>query len=135
MTEQEAIKNIKALNAVCWQKDFYDEEFAKALALAIKALEKQSMVNEILHELKEYSLIGTVEEFKALKEKNEPMKVNVCIEEFSVFGVYGEFEIFYCPLCGARMGAVDEDEKPAQKYCINCGQKLDWELGEWKWKD
>ena len=41
MTEQEAIKNIKALNAVCWQKDFYDEEFAKALALAIKTIEKQ----------------------------------------------------------------------------------------------
>lgn len=41
MTEQEAIRNINALNAVCGQKDFYDEELEKALGMAIKALEKQ----------------------------------------------------------------------------------------------
>lgn len=127
MTEQEAIKDIQRQLSEINSEDADITLSTESLKMAIKALEKQSMVNEILHELKEYSLIGTVEEFKALKEKNEPMKVNVCIEEFSVFGVYGEFEIFYCPLCGARMGAVDEDEKPEQKYCINCGQKLDWE--------
>lgn len=41
MTNEEAIKNINALNAVCGQKDFYDAEFESALALAIGALEKQ----------------------------------------------------------------------------------------------
>ena len=41
MTHEEAIKNINALNAVCGQKDLYDAEFESALALAIKALEKQ----------------------------------------------------------------------------------------------
>lgn len=41
MTNEEAIKNINALNAVCSQKDFYDAEFESALALAIEALEKQ----------------------------------------------------------------------------------------------
>lgn len=41
MKVQKAIKNINALNAVCWQKDFYDEEFARALALAIQSLEMQ----------------------------------------------------------------------------------------------
>lgn len=39
MTREEAITNIKALNAVCWQKEFYDEKFATALALAIRSLE------------------------------------------------------------------------------------------------
>ena len=41
MTHKEAIKNINALNTVCGQKDLYDAEFESALALAIKALEKQ----------------------------------------------------------------------------------------------
>ena len=41
MTNEEAIKNINALNAVCGQKGFYDAEFESALALAILALEKQ----------------------------------------------------------------------------------------------
>ena len=41
MTDEEAIKNINALNAVCGQKDLYDAEFENALALAIEALEKQ----------------------------------------------------------------------------------------------
>lgn len=42
MTNEEAIKSINALNAVCSQKDFYDAEFESALALAIDALEKQT---------------------------------------------------------------------------------------------
>jgi hypothetical protein len=41
MTEQEAIKNINALNAVCGQKDFYDEEFVEALKMGVDALKKQ----------------------------------------------------------------------------------------------
>ena len=41
MTNEEAIKNINALNAVCGQKGLYDAEFESALALAILALEKQ----------------------------------------------------------------------------------------------
>ena len=40
MTEAEAIKNINALNAVCGQKDFYNEEFVEALKMSVEALEK-----------------------------------------------------------------------------------------------
>ena len=50
MTYEEAIKNINALNAVCCQKDFYDTEFENALALAIKALEKQIPKKPIIRE-------------------------------------------------------------------------------------
>ena len=33
-----------------------------------------------------------------------------------------------CPQCNAILGAVDNVEYTAhQKYCPNCGQKLDWE--------
>ena len=50
MKYEEAIKNINALNAVCCQKDFYDTEFENALALAIKALEKQIPKKPIIRE-------------------------------------------------------------------------------------
>lgn len=52
MNVQEAIKNIKALNAVCWQKDFYDEEFARALALAIKSLAMQEKLKQWIENYK-----------------------------------------------------------------------------------
>lgn len=53
MTNEEAIKNINALNAVCGQKGLYDAEFESALALAIKALEKQ-IPKKPLHMHKNY---------------------------------------------------------------------------------
>lgn len=93
MTENEAIKNINALNAVCWDKDFYDEEFAKAMAKAVKAL----------HEIQQYRAIGTIEDFKALKEKAEPK----------------EMDRYYCPIC--RHYFEDTD---AYNYCPVCGQKM-----------
>lgn len=72
MSDNEAIKNINALNAVCWDKDFYDEEFAKAMAKAVKAL----------HEIQQYRAIGTIEEFKDLKEAD--MKgANRAVDEFA----------------------------------------------------
>lgn len=54
MTEKEAIRNINALNAVCGQKDFYDEEFEKALGMAIKALEKQIPKKVIPRHIRKY---------------------------------------------------------------------------------
>lgn len=52
MNVQEAIKNINALNAVCGQKDFYDEEFARALALAIQSLEMQDKLKQWIENYK-----------------------------------------------------------------------------------
>ena len=52
MNVQEAIKNINALNAVCGQKDFYDEEFARALSLAIKSLEMQDKLKQWIENYK-----------------------------------------------------------------------------------
>lgn len=82
MKVQEAIKNIKALNAVCWQKDFYDEEFARALALAIKSLEMQDKLKQWIenyknHEFKDVTitrdnLIDILNEF--ILESEKPMK-------------------------------------------------------------
>ena len=61
-----------------------------------------------------------VDEYKALKEKNEPKKAiildrrcenedEVCVE-------------WKCPVCGLNV----IEEPPCQEYCQSCGTKLDW---------
>lgn len=65
---------------------------------------------EALEEIQAYRAIGTVKEFKALKEKSEPKKPRW----------YGHH---FCPNCNSIVyvnGGKDI-------YCPKCGQKLDWE--------
>ena len=69
MTENEAIDVLKNLAFLSTEKEH--EKCEKAIYMAIQAIEKKSMVNEILHELREYSAIGTIDEFKDLKEKQK----------------------------------------------------------------
>lgn len=44
----DTIKNINALNAVCGQKDFYDEEFEQALFRAVEALKILKSISEFV---------------------------------------------------------------------------------------
>ena len=60
----------------------------------------------LIEELKQYQAIGTVEEFKDLKEKNTPKKVAYQDEHEK------------CPSCGSFC--------VLGRYCSECGQKLDW---------
>ena len=67
--------------------------------------------------LADYEAIGTIEEFKALKEKAEPKKPilnNPTINEFYVK------EAKLCPACHSYINNWSGD------YCRDCGQKLDW---------
>ena len=101
MTENEAINHLQ-LN-----RPFAYSELQNAVDIAIKALE----------EIKQYRAIGTIEEFKALKEKNEPKKPilnNPKINEFYIK------EAKLCPACHSYINNCSGD------YCSNCGQKLDW---------
>ena len=98
MTENEAIKNINALNAVCMNKEFYDTDFYLALSLAVVALKK----------IQEFEEIGTIEEFKALKEKN--------VVKPTVLPFYGG----RCT-CGTAIG------NKSVKYCYMCGAEFDWQ--------
>ena len=80
--------------------EVYMSVHRESLDMAIKAL----MENQRYHE------IGTVEELKALKEKNEPKKPRWHGHHF-------------CPNCNSIVyvnGGKDI-------YCPKCGQKLDWE--------
>jgi len=53
---------------------------------------------------------------QALK-RNEPMKVKQTSNE-------QDFSLFDCPNCDTTM--YYESEPHDWKYCIECGQKLDW---------
>lgn len=93
MTENEkevlvAIEHLKARNMS-----------AKYIDMAIQALE----------EIQQYRAIGTIEEFKALKDKAEPKKVD---------------EDDCCPICHTY---GKDDNGVAGDYCPECGQALDWQ--------
>ncbi len=68
--------------------------------------------------LADYEAIGTIEEFKALKERNEPKKP---IYKFA----YEDGRKFHdCPTCGSYVTHAFEQDQV--RYCNCCGQKLDW---------
>lgn len=66
-------------------------------------------------ELEQYRAIGTIEEFKELKEKNVAKKPI----ELDQWGEYWE-----CSTCGKY--AVD-NLGCRYKFCPNCGTKFDWQ--------
>ena len=104
-------------------KDFYD--------IAIQALE----------EIQQYRAIGTVEEFKALKDinriadnlskmeriefkalKEKSVAKKAEVNEFD----YGEG--YVCGECESFLHYVDDDDEHIRtNYCCHCGTKIDWQ--------
>lgn len=74
------------------------------------------LLNKALDELEQYKAIGTVDEFKDLKEKNEPKKPRFYAHNY------------HCTECGILVGN-NEFQWQRFLYCDNCGQKLDWKGG------
>lgn len=66
---------------------------------------------DIIEELLPYMAIGTVDEFKALKEKSEPKKIDIWAN--------GEE---HCPFCDKNLTTFY-----GFANCFSCGQKLDWQ--------
>lgn len=101
MTENEAIKEIETsleLAEMC-KPNREREKKIKAYKMAIQALGK----------VQQFEAIGTIEEFKALKEKSVAKKPRW----------HGHY---FCPNCNSIVyvnGGKDI-------YCPKCGQKLDW---------
>ena len=106
MTENEAIKRIREqacndrfLAIHCDDSCLYGAEKCE-WAHAIQALEK----------VQAFEAIGTIEEFKALKEKNEPKKAKWKFNNFTAkFG-----KPYHCSNC-------DEEFGDTYNYCPNCG--------------
>ena len=71
-------------------------------------------------ELEQYRAIGTVKDFKALKENNEPKK------PYSDQKGLLDTKMWYCPVCKKEV-ISDWNRDLANDYCHNCGQKLDWQ--------
>lgn len=103
MTENEAIKVMK------W---YSEEEYGEGLVS-----ESHRMAIQALEEIQQYRAIGTIEEFKALKEKVEPKKP-------LPKGTHKGIDNFYCPNCNHPL--TNRHEQCELPYCDICGQKLDW---------
>ena len=85
------------------------ERHNDVLDVAIYALEK----------VQAFEAIGTIEEFKTLKEKSVEKKPH----SISIANDIGN-SMVECPICHARS---DYDVKSIKRgYCWKCGQKLDW---------
>lgn len=87
-----------------------------------KAFEDLEIALQVMKEIREYREIGTVEEFKALKEKSVAKKPEpIDYEKYMDVLENAEFlrGAYWCPNCNhtVRSGA----------YCDDCGQSLDWE--------
>lgn len=122
MTENEAIKEFQQNIDMPFGSNISRE----ASELAIQALEEVQQYREIgtpeelqdmksdyfeaLSDWRQYRKIGTLEECRTAREKQIPKKPD--FTEDKTFAL--------CPCCNGK-GLLDK-----QKYCPNCGQKIDW---------
>lgn len=109
MTEQEAIWVLKDFDKQVTVKanGAYQSTVGEmACKVAITALE----------EIQQYRAIGTVEEFRAAREKQRAKKPTEKIEN--------EIGYYHCANCDKTLRTTIQFQKP--NYCLNCGQKLDW---------
>ena len=84
--------------------------------------EKAETIIKGFEELETYRAIGTVEEFKALKEKSTKKKPIKIVKTMNVFKEWGKYE---CPCCKNYLGNLNEYSYP--NYCYKCGTEIDWE--------
>lgn len=92
------------------------EEFGKWLKRG-KWIAKKC--DEINRKLESFEAIGTIEEFKALKEKNEPKEPDY--QGDGCWDGHVIIDTWICPSCGKHY-EVDYDD---YDYCPNCGQHID----------
>lgn len=81
-------------------------------------------------ELLAYRAIGTAEEFKALKEKEEPKRLVTREEKYPKnYGIYSTADR-WCPCCKGLVftndWSVDKQKIMYKRSRCSCGQKLDW---------
>lgn len=70
--------------------------------------------------LREYERIGTPEEFRAAREKQMPKR--------PIMKPWLDGESLCCPTCGDILtDRIPANNKDFYFYCMNCGQKFDWE--------
>lgn len=110
MTENEIKEEIKELHRKA--KIFENSGYATA-GISFTFKKSARIIHDLLTEIQQYRAIGTVEDFKALKEKSVAKKPVYAPTDDSC--LYSEY---VCPNCHIRLPHF------RQKYC-QCGQKLD----------
>lgn len=114
MKENEAIERIRS--GIC--NEIGTQRFCKDSCMYGIDKCAYSMAIQALEEIQKYRAIGTIEEFKDLKEKSvakKPIKHG----SYYVCPCCGNTEIEYCNEVDCRTIRL--------KRCILCGQKLDWQ--------
>lgn len=86
------------------ENGYWSPERKKDLVKALAAYENTELTPDQIQELKE----------------RDTAKASTEVDEY-----FGYFE---CPNCGMAIYASDRLE--SHKYCLNCGQKLEWEAHE-----
>ena len=114
MTENEAIKELETsidLAKMCTQ-NYERKNEIQGYEMAIKVLE----------EVQKYRKIGTVEECRAWKEKQNAKKI--------ISFDYNNGTVNYgCPVCKRKIISKIDGKwcgGTFNEYCDRCGQKLDW---------
>ena len=104
-----------------WHTDRINENIKNPFAYTSTSIchncdHKDEYIEELESEVAEYKSIGTVEEFKALKEKSVAKKVidNTPTESKEEFW-------YQCPNCRCDLTKI------RGVHCWGCGQKLDWQ--------
>ena len=115
MTESEIKEEIKELRRKA--KIFEDSGYA-TVGISSSFKNSADIIENLFEEIQQYRAIGTVSEFRELKEKataKKPIKT-----------YYSGMPTFLCPVC-------EEEVCEGQKFCDECGQavmKLDWSEGK-----
>jgi len=118
MTENEAIKELETsidLAKMCTQ-NYERKNEIQGYEMAIQALE----------EVQKYRKIGTVEECRAWKEKQNAKKI--------ISFDYNNGTVNYgCPVCKRKIISKIDGKwcgGTFNEYCDRCGQKLDWSVND-----
>ena len=91
------------------------EELARAKKY-IDLAKKHGTIGKMIDECAEYESIGTAEECRKAVEKQEPKRPIDADEDYG---------FFICPVCRKTIYASDDFE--SHKFCLNCGQAIQWE--------
>ena len=94
------------------------EEFYKAKKY-IDLAKNHGTIGEVIDECAEYEAIGTVEECREAVEKQKVKKPKELDTEYGYF---------ICGNCGGAIACTDDFK--SHKYCLNCGQAINWEESE-----
>lgn len=124
LEEIQQYRAIGTVEDVAFYKKCYDEEsYEYCGEYGTDNCGCKDRMEHLEKKIAEFEAIGTIEEFKALKEKNEPKK-----PDYEADG-YADGELVYdyakCPICGHDYEYGINDWEC--EYCSDCGQKLDWQ--------